>query len=213
MLHLLDDAFEAYLRSEVPLPVSEVDIVFERPNREWSASVNRPTVNIFLWDLRRNSTDQEAGMEVSIVNGRAVRRPPKPRMDLRYVVTTFAGEVRDEHQLLGSVMMALLKYTEIPVEYLPGAYADVRPLPSMHVERSDGSESAEFWTAVQGDVRPGLDVTITATVDAGFVAEAGPPTGRFILGVGRMDDPNARDERVVERPPEAEAEPEPAATE
>ena len=109
-------------------------------------------------------------------------------------------------------MMALLKYTEMPVQYLPGAYADVRPLPAMHVERSDGSESAEFWTAVQGDVRPGLDVIITATVDAGFVAEAGPPTGRFILGVGRMDDPNARDEHIVERPPEESA-PEPVAAE
>lgn len=205
MLHLLDDALEAYLRAETPLPAGEIDIVFERPNRDWGASVNRPTVNIFLWDLRRNSTDQEAGMETYVENGRTVRRPPRPRIDCRYLITAFAGEIRDEHQLLGSVLMSLLKYNELPAQYLPGGYGEVRPLPSMHVERNDGSDSTDFWTAVQGDVRPGLDVIITATVDAGFVAEAGPPTGRFIIGTSRMDDPNARDEHVRERPTEPAA--------
>ncbi len=200
MLHLLDDAIEACLRAEASLPANEIDIVFDRPNRDWGASVNRPTVNVFLWDLRRNTTDQEAGMETHVENGRTVRRPPKPRIDCRYLITAFAGEVRDEHQLLGTVLTALLKYTEFPTQYLPGGYAEVRPLPSIHVERNDGSDATDFWTAVQGDVRPGVDLIITATVDAGFVAEAGPPTGRFIIGTSRLDDPSTREETVRVRP-------------
>lgn len=200
MLHLLDDALEAYLRAEVPLPQTEIDIVFDRPNRDWGAAVTRPTVNVFLWDIRRNANDQEAGMELVMEEGRLVRRPPKPRIDCRYLITAWAGDVRDEHQLLGTVLGAFLVHSELPAQYLGGGYSEVRPLPTIHVERQDGTDATDFWTAVQGDLRPSLDVVVTATIDAGFALAAGPQTGRFIIGTQRTDDPNSRSERVTVRP-------------
>ena len=95
MLHLIDDALEQYLRESVPLPASEVDIAFYRPDKEWSASVTRPTVNIFMWDLRRNVGEQEGGMETIVSNGKTIRRPPLPRVDCRYLMTVWAGDPRD----------------------------------------------------------------------------------------------------------------------
>ena len=125
MLHLLDEAIEAYLRDQVPLPRGEIDVVFDRPSREWSASVTRPTLDLFLWDIRRNSSDQEAGMETVVENGRRVRRPPLPRIDCRYMVTAWAGQPRDEHQLLGAVMATLLMQPS-RVEYTSCAFPELR---------------------------------------------------------------------------------------
>ena len=54
MLHLLDESMEAFLRAEVPLSVRDVDVVFEAPDGDWAAGVSRPTVNLYLWDVRPN---------------------------------------------------------------------------------------------------------------------------------------------------------------
>lgn len=130
MLHLLDDAIKAYLRAEVPLRSGDMDMVFQRPDKEWGAAVTRPTVNMFLWDVRRNSGAQESGIETVEENGKKVRRQPQPRVDCRYMVTAWAGDVRDEHQLLGAVLGAFLRHSEMPPVYLTGALATVRPYPS-----------------------------------------------------------------------------------
>lgn len=101
MLHLLDETLAAFLRAEVPLPEREVDVAFEAPDRDWGAAVTRPTVNLYLWDVRRNSDEREAGMElVKDGNGHKHRRPPLPRIDCRYLVTAWTNELRDEHALL-----------------------------------------------------------------------------------------------------------------
>ena len=40
MLHLLDETLEAFLRDVVPLPARDVDIAFDAPDGEWSASLS-----------------------------------------------------------------------------------------------------------------------------------------------------------------------------
>lgn len=202
MLHLLDDALEAYLRGEVPLRGADVDVVFARPDKEWGAAVIRPTVNLFLWDVRRNSGAQESGMEWMEIDGKRVRRAPQPRVDCRYMVTAWAGDPRDEHQLLGAVLSSLLRYSEMPEQYLVGPLGRTRPLPTINVPRFDGSHNADFWTAISGEMRPAVDLVISATFDAAIIAEAGPPVTSFTLGARRSGEPASREERTGARAPE-----------
>ena len=62
MLHLLDESLEAFLRAVVPLPAREVDIAFAAPDGEWSAALSsRPTVDLYLWDIRPNLSDRDFG--------------------------------------------------------------------------------------------------------------------------------------------------------
>lgn len=208
MLHLLDDALEAYLRGEVPLRGTDVDVVFARPDKEWGAAVIRPTINLFLWDVRRNSGAQESGMESIEVDGKRVRRAPQPRVDCRYMVTAWAGDPRDEHQLLGAVLAALLRFSEMPDRYLVGALGQTRPLPTINVPRFDGSHNADFWTAISGEMRPAVDLVISATFDAAVLAEAGPPVTSFTLGTRRTDDADSLEVRTgvtAPSPPESSA--------
>ncbi len=168
-------------------------MVFQRPDKEWGVAVTRSTVNMFLWDVRRNSGAQESGTEMLEENGKKVRRQPQPRVDCRYMVTAWAGDVRDEHQLLGAVIGAFLRHSEMPPVYLTGALATVRPYPSIQVPRFDGSDTADFWTAAGGELRPAIDVIISATFDAAAVQEVGPPVTRIELTAERTSDPQSRE--------------------
>ena len=78
MLHLLDESLEAFLRAVVPLPARDVDVAFDAPDGDWSAALSsRPTVNLYLWDVRPNLAERECGeMIVEEPDGR--RLPPRP---------------------------------------------------------------------------------------------------------------------------------------
>jgi hypothetical protein len=199
MLHLLDESLEAFLRAAVPLPKREVDISFAAPDRDWSARVSRPTVNLYLWDVRRNLEQRDGGVEVVYdEGGRAQRRPPLPRVDCRYLVTAWTSEVRDEHSLLGATLAALLLHHVIEPRYLQGPYAGVVPVPTIEVAGGDGRDNSDFWSALGGQLKPGLDLLVTATVDTKLLVEAGPPVDRYLLRTWRkVAEDDAADQSSV----------------
>jgi hypothetical protein len=182
MLHLLDESLEAFLRATVPLPRREIDVSFEAPDSDWAARVSRPTVNLYLWDVRRNLEQRDGGVEeVTEADGRVRRRPPLPRINVRYLITAWTAEMRDEHALLGSALAALLLHAELGPDHLQGVYADVRPVPTMDIAAGDGTDNSDFWSALGGQLKPGLDLVVTATVDAALMITAGSPVERYAI--------------------------------
>jgi len=204
VLHLLDESLEAFLRSEVPLPKRQVDISFDAPDDDWGAGITKPTVNLFLWDVRLSANEQHSGMQlVEDENGKKQRRPPLPRVACRYLVTAWTSEVRDEHQLLGSVLGTFLSNGIVAPEFLAGPYSEIRPLPSVLVAASDGRDNSDFWSALGGQLKPGLDLVLTATVDATRLAAVGPPVERYEVtvtdaGNGRTSEVSSVGGRVPE---------------
>jgi hypothetical protein len=185
MLHLLDETLETFLREVVPLPARDVDIAFDAPDGEWSAALStRPTVDLYLWDIRPNLAEREFGEVIMEEDGRRYRRDPLPRVDCRYLVTAWTSEVRDEHSLLGDVLTALLLHPVIEAEHLQGVFSAVRPLPALRLRSGDGSENSDFWSALGGQLKPGLDLVVTVTVDAALRTKAGPPTEQVIVRAG-----------------------------
>ncbi len=55
MIADLDETLRKLLVEELPVKNGEIDIEFDQPNREWSAKLTKPTVNMFLYDLRENA--------------------------------------------------------------------------------------------------------------------------------------------------------------
>ncbi len=197
MLDLLDQSLEAFLREVVPLSKRQVEVSFEAPDSDWGSKVNKPTVNLFLWDVRKNMEERQSGMQLmDDGNGRKIRTLPKPRVDCRYLVTAWTAEVRDEHQLLGSLLAALLRHDEVPAEFIQGAYEPVRPLPSLSVAGPDGRDNSDFWSALGGQLKPGLDLVVTATVDLVFGHAAGPPVERYEVGLADRRRSNSMSRRL-----------------
>lgn len=197
MFHLLDESLEDFLRTTVPLPSREIDISFAAPDKDWAAKVSRPTINLYLWDVRRNLVDGELGMvEVRDADGRLSRRPPLPRVDCRYLVTAWTADVRDEHSLLGAALVALLRHSEVERRFLKGAYQSIEPVPEIKISAGDGRDNSDFWSALGGQFKPGLDVTVTATVDAVLLTPAGPPVERLTIITSTTGDGGPADERT-----------------
>lgn len=190
VLHLLDETLETFLRSVVPLPARDVDVAFDAPDGEWSAALSsKPTVDLYLWDIRPNLAERDFGeMIIEEVDGRRFRRDPLPRIDCRYLVTAWTSEVRDEHSLLGDVLAALLLHPVIEAEHLQGVFADVRPLPGLRLRSGDGTENSDFWSALGGQLKPGLDLVVTVTLDAALRATAGPPTEKIAIRAVAAED-------------------------
>lgn len=173
MLHLLDASIEAFLRGEVPLD-DRVDVAYDAPDSQWSSGITRPTVNIFAWDIRRNSSETTAGFEVVQRGADRFHKATPPRIDFRYLITTWTQETRDEHELLGALLVACLRVPTIPPQYLQGRLAEVDPPPRLQVARFDDTQSSEFWSSMGGQLKAALDIIVSATVDTDLLRPAGP---------------------------------------
>ncbi|HTT92323.1 MAG TPA: DUF4255 domain-containing protein [Acidimicrobiales bacterium] len=185
MIQFIDEAIEAHLRRAVPLPDASVDISFAAPDRAWSAAVTRPTVNIFLWDIRRNTTRTTAGLAQQGADGQVERRPTNPVIDLRYVVTTWAAEHRDEHQLLGSVLTCILAHSSVPASALPPQLPTSSSL-ALGLASEEARVTGEFWSSLDGRLKPGLQLVVTVPLDIFSWIAAGPPAQSVGVAAQRM---------------------------
>jgi len=191
MLHVLDESLEAFLRATVPLPAREIDVAFDAPDKEWAARVSRPTINLYLWDVRRNVSTRYVGTDdPGEGNGHAHRRGPSFRVDCRYLVTAWTSDVRDEHALLGATLTVLLQHTELERKYLQGAYRDAARVPFIELGADDGRDNSGFWSALGGQLKPGLDLTVTTTVDTALLTSASRPADQLTITTHGNGAPN-----------------------
>src|SRR3954452_18547049 len=102
MLADLDETLRGLLRSELERHGFEgVDIAFDAPAREWSGQLSKPTINVFLYDLREAEslrTSEWTGMKPT--GGRTSGAGPPMVMECSYAVTAWTQAVEDEHRLL-----------------------------------------------------------------------------------------------------------------
>ncbi len=166
MLDVLHQAVRRLLLEAGGLPPAEVDVRFEAPVRAWVESRLRPTVNLFLFEIRENADLRSTAPQTVRTVTHAERRMPPRRMDLRYMVSVLATEIEDEHLLLWRVLAVLMRHAELPPESLPEA---LRGLDSPVRGRVGPAEEApgwtEIWTALGTPPRASLLYTITAPLD------------------------------------------------
>ncbi|MFE2038310.1 DUF4255 domain-containing protein [Streptomyces scopuliridis] len=180
MIHEVDDALRALLRSEV-LEGAQIAVVFDAPTREWAAKVNAPTVNLYLYDIREDMRRRERGLhneydERGVVVAR--RRPPR-FFKLSYLITAWTKRPEDEHRLLSSLLACLLRYEALPPERLTGTLQDIGVAVPMTIALPPPEDRsfADVWSALGGELKPSLDLVISVPVTASPTYAAGPPVG------------------------------------
>ena len=116
MLADLDETLRDLLKDELERHGFEgVDIAFDAPAREWSGQLSKPTVNIFLYDLREAETlrTQRVVADDQATGARSRGRPPMV-MECSYAVTAWTQAVEDEHRLLSQVLAIFYAYPGAP---------------------------------------------------------------------------------------------------
>lgn len=192
MIALVDESLEAFLRAIVPLSAVDIDVSFEPPTEEWAAKLTRPTVSIFLWDIRRSSTRSVAGIENFERDGVAMRRLALPRIEMHYAVTAWTTDYEDERTLLGALMVAVLGNPQLPTEFIVAKLAEL-PAPLLTFARSDDTWIYNF----DARMKTALQLQVTAVVDTGAGAPLATSVGEIAIGVndtksGAADAPMRR---------------------
>jgi Pvc16 N-terminal domain len=177
VIQAVDRALEDFLRAKVPLSAQAVDISFQPPDRSWGAGLTRPTINLFMWDILRNPGQMRTGLNQRLTgDGDIERRPSNPVVDLVYLVTAWATEIRDEHQLLGTVMESVLGFGSIPADVLPDRLAGTKC--GLSLAPADRRIPGDFWSALDGRLKPGLQLQVTLPIEVfQWQLAARPPEG------------------------------------
>ena len=95
--------------------------------------------------------------------GNIERRPVNPVVDLGYLVTAWATERRDEHELLGSVLECVLSHRSLPEEFLPERFSGARC--GLSLAGADRRVPGDFWSALEGRLKPGLQLQVALPIE------------------------------------------------
>jgi hypothetical protein len=188
MLEFIDGGLESMLRASVPLSAVDIDVSFEAPDREWSAKLSRPTVNCFLWDLRRSADKATAGVRTVVRVGVRVHQHALPVVELRYVITAWTNDHSDERVLLSGLMRSLLAAGQISHQHLDASLQQL-PEPVVAMARA-GEDHMDVFKALEGKVKPGLNIVVSAQFDTGVFQEAGPPVESITTATTRIGGEN-----------------------
>jgi hypothetical protein len=178
VIHEVDEVLKGLLRSGA-LAGSGIEVAFDAPSREWAARRNAPAINAYLYDIREDVRRRERGaMAVRDERGIVLRRRQPPRwFRLSYLVTAWTKQPQDEHRLLSAVLATLLPHEILPPHALPDALAALGlsvPLSVANLH-TESRSLAEIWSALGGELKPSLDLVVTAPFPSFPEYDAGPP--------------------------------------
>lgn len=178
IIPVIDAGLEAMVRAQLPLPATVGDVSFDPPSGTWSAQLSRITVNLFLFGVGRSPQPPRPAVD-RVVDGVRQRRPQTPMIELHYLVSAWAGTVRDEHQLTGEVLSHFVTNQVLPAEHLPDSV--VSPI-QLAIAPHDNNRAKDVWSTVGGTIKPSFELVVTTAMDA-LPFENLPPAVERIEGL------------------------------
>ncbi|MFF5894475.1 DUF4255 domain-containing protein [Streptomyces argenteolus] len=178
MIHEVDDILRGLLVRGA-FAGSDVEVTFDAPTREWAARRNGPTIDAYLYDIREDTKRRQRGkMSLRDEQGIVLKQHQPPRwFRLAYLVTAWTKRPQDEHRMLSAVLHTLLPKEILPPEDLTGTLAGLGLSVPLTVAglHNEARSLADIWSALGGELKPSLDVVITAPFLAYPEYAVGPP--------------------------------------
>ena len=188
MIPEVDNALRALIEREAT-DGTEVEVMFEAPTKDWASRRNVPTIDVYLYDIREDLRRRERGLinEYDGTDRVTSRRLPPRHFKLSYLVTAWTQRPEDEHRLLSALLSCFLRHDAIPPEFITGPLSEMGlPVPvTVALPPPEDRSFADVWSALGGELKPSLDVVVSAPTDTGQQYAAGPPVtspGRISLG-------------------------------
>jgi hypothetical protein len=178
VIHEVDSALRALIERETG--IRDVEVVFDAPTRDWAGRRTVPTIDVYLYDIREDLRRRERGVlnEYNQDQTRIVGRHLPPRhFKLSYLVTAWTQRPEDEHRLLSALLAAFLRFDALPAELLDGPLAELGlPVPlTVGLPPPEDRGFADVWSALGGELKPSIDVVVSAPINTGQRMEVGPP--------------------------------------
>ena len=178
MIHEVDAALLALIEREAD-GTRDVEVVFDAPTKDWAGRRNAPTIDVYLYDIREDLRRRERGLINEYDAGRVTARHLPPRFfKLSYLVTAWTQRPEDEHRLLSSLLACFLRHEALPAELLTGPLAEIGlsvPI-TLALPPPEDRSFADVWSALGGELKPSLDIVVSAPTWTGRVYPAAPLT-------------------------------------
>ncbi len=170
MIADLDETLRQLLVSKMPIRNGEIEVSFHQPKREWSSHLTRPTINLYLYDLRENpilrAPQWERLPERNNPGANATQKRSPMRVDCFYMLTTWAAEPEDEHRLLTRCLLTLFGFPVLSPDILVGSLKNQEfPIQVKLANHDRLTNPAELWGSLDNEIRPSVSVLITLALD------------------------------------------------
>lgn len=191
MIHEVDEGIRRMLADD-DVPGDQGELAFDAPTTEWTARRNAPTVNVFLYDIREDLSRRHSGAievhgEDGVLRGwRGVAR----WFELSYLVTAWTNRPQDEHRLLSQALRCLVRRERIEPRWLTGSLAELGMSIGMRVAGpvSEGRAATDIWSALGGELKPAINLMVTAPLAGEWTPAGAPVTEGAVLHV-TSDEP------------------------
>lgn len=197
MLQDIDKTLENFLYDRGNIARRDVDVAFEQPIGEWSARISRPTINCWCFDIRENLALRNAGMRVEQNGNRAQKSFPSRRMDVTYLISSWAREIEDEHNLLWRALSTLKKMPFWkPQDCVDNLRYQSRNMPTLVADMSEASFNfADLWGVLDNPMKLGFIFRLTVELETDILSEP-PLVLKASVSVGQSENPEERQIQV-----------------
>ena len=176
LIPLIEQGLEKLVRAALPLPEQVGGVSFDPPSRTWAAQLSQITVSMFLFGIGRSAQPPRPMPDRTGSDGQLQRRRPVPMVELNYLVSAWAGNVRDEHELLGDVLGCFLTHQALPAEFAaPALLSSVQ----IALAPNEIGRAKDVFSSVEGSMRACFEIVLTTALDTGAWADVAPRVQRI----------------------------------
>src|SRR5207302_4798099 len=115
---------------------------------------------------------------------------PARHFKLSYLVTAWTQRPDDEHRLLSAVLACFVRHDMLPGDVLAGSLSgsELPVYTTIALPPPSDRSLSDVWSALGGELKPSLDLVVSAPLDVRREERAGPPVLEAPrLRVGRPD--------------------------
>lgn len=167
MISEVDESLRNLVKAEV-VSGADVDVVFDAPTRDWASRRSKPTIDMYLYDIREDLRRRQTGyLEKRDERGVVTERQQMPRyFKMAYLITAWTQRPEDEHRLLAAVLATFMQYDNVPDSYLTEllAGAGLPVLLQIAYPLPEDRQVPDVWSSLGGDLKPSLELVATMAI-------------------------------------------------
>lgn len=168
MINEVDEALRSLVKAEV-VNGTDVEVVFDAPTRDWSSRRNKPTVDMYLYDIREDTRRRSVGVrERRNEEGIVEERRALPRLfKLAYLITAWTQRPEDEHRLLAATLGAFMRYDVLPSTYMTPVLLEAGMPLGVQVAfpPPEDRQVSDVWSSLGGDLKPSVDLVVHMAIE------------------------------------------------
>lgn len=177
MINDLDESIRKLVLSKSGLTEASVTLSFDQPTGDWAAGLTRPTINLYLYDIRENlELRSQEWLTTKRADGKVEQKLAPRRYNLSYLITVWTQkQTEDEHAILWRVLSVLASCSTLPDEVLQGEMRNQAfPVLTQIAQPSIAIQNLpDLWSVMQNQLRPSINYVITLAMER-QIAFTGP---------------------------------------